>query len=371
MKLLVFHPVVAPYRLDLFNALDKAYDMRLCLMQRNLPGQTFDMERLYADLTPVPEYLTETRNILGIHIPKGIFRTIRTTRPDVVLCSEYNFPTLLTLLYRLLTFRLFKVVSIVDDSYDMASGGNGFSRKHAVARRLITPLLDEVITVEPRVNDWFRSRFGKGVCMPIITDEVKSRRRLERILPLSEQYVRRYNLAGKKVALFVGRLVDIKNPAMLVRAFRQLEDSDYRLVIVGSGDEEKKLRELSQDDSRIIMTGRLEGDALYAWYNVAQVFTLPSRLEPFGAVTNEALLGGCYSLISRNAGSACLIDEDVNGNIIDPNDMVAYTRRLDFALQNVTPVALPMGVRPDGMKIKFKDAVGRLLTTLNNLRNYE
>ena len=57
------------------------------------------------------------------------------------------------------------------------------------------------------------------------------------------------------------------------------------------------------------------------------------KLEPFGAVTNEALLCGCNCVISKVAGSACLIEEGKNGFLVDPHsvDDIAekITRRLN------------------------------------------
>ena len=47
---------------------------------------------------------------------------------------------------------------------------------------------------------------------------------------------------------------------------------------------------------------------------------MPSKHEPFGAVVNEALLAGIYTLCSKHAGSSCLINEGENGMLINPSD---------------------------------------------------
>lgn len=71
---------------------------------------------------------------------------------------------------------------------------------------------------------------------------------------------------------------------------------------------------------RYIIPWEKTGHELYAWYNIAQLFVLASWQEAFGAVTNEALQGGCRCLISELAGSQCLIKEGINGCTFNPHD---------------------------------------------------
>lgn len=136
-----------------------------------------------------------------------------------------------------------------------------------------------------------------------------AKKRLERVLPISQNYVSEYHLEGKKVLLFVGRLVALKNVKFALRAFIKANLDNTIFVIVGDGPEKEKLEKIAAGNPAVIFTGRLEGDELYAWYNVGQVFTLPSYKEPFGAVTNEALVAGCKVLISKDAGSNCLVKD--------------------------------------------------------------
>ena len=84
------------------------------------------------------------------------------------------------------------------------------------------------------------------------------------------------------------------------------------MVIIGDGIERKNLEKISEKHSdRIIFTGRLEGADLLKWDNVADCFILASYQEPFGAVTNEALLAGCKGL--RQFGIRNLVQTVWNG----------------------------------------------------------
>lgn len=130
---------------------------------------------------------------------------------------------------------------------------------------------------------------------------------------------------------------------------------------------EGELKKLAAKYDNIYFAGRFEGDELYAWYNVGQIFTLPSRLEPFGAVTNEALVAGCQCLVSRNAGSNCLINNGVNGYVIDPRDESTFIHYLSILMDEVSPVKLPLLVKPSMMISTFKKEVTKLFKGIDAL----
>jgi glycosyltransferase involved in cell wall biosynthesis len=361
-KLLVFHPIIAPYRIDFFNEFSKRFNIRVCLFQKNMGGQTLDYSKIENQLDFNPIYIEKNKGFF--YLICEILRQLKNFNPDAVLCSEFCFTTLIVVFFKILLFKRYRILSIVDDSYNMVVGGNQFSRMHAWTTCVLTPFIDNIINVEPRVVEYYQRKYGKGVYMPIIVDDDKARNRLQRILPISQEYVKKYNLEGKKVLLFVGRLVGLKNVSFAVDAFLKADVKNSVFVIVGDGPEKEYLKKLSKGNVNIIFTGFLEGDALYAWYNIAQVFTLQSTQEAFGAVTNEALLGGCYCLVSKIAGSNCLIKENENGNIIDPNDIERYTKILVAALENSLQISLPLQLRENKMHEKFNECFEKMIKDL-------
>lgn len=345
-KLLIFHPTIAPYRIDFFNDLYRAFDTRVCLQYWNLRDQTFDYEKIYAQFEFTPCYLKEWLRLGDRSIWGGIWKHLDEFHPDVVLVSEYGIVALMVLLHRLLKRKKYKIISICDDSYDMLAEKNEFSMLHRIARRTVVPGLDDLVLVEPKAVEWYQQRYGKGFCFPIIKQEDKARAEYALALELSKQLREEYALKWKKVFLFVGRLVDIKNVDTAIKAFSRLDQDKNVFVIVGDGPERNKWEQLAHElNTNVIFTGRKEGQDLNAWYNVADIFVLPSHLEPFGAVTNEALLAGCYTLVSNKAGSSCLIEEGVNGFTFSPMD----EKRLSSLMQDVSH--LPIEHDDNGLKI--------------------
>lgn len=362
-KLLIFHPVIAPYRIDFFNEFSKRFEAEICLYRRNLKNQKFEYTKIEEQFNFKPNWIVKDE--LGLfYWFVQLWKILSLRKNDAVIVSEFGIVTIIAVLHKIVTRGKYKIISMVDDSYDMVAANNQFSWKHKWATKILMPFMSNVINVEPRVVDYYQQKYGKGVYMPIIVDDDRARERLQRILPISSDYVKKYNFEGKKVLLFVGRLVGLKNIPFAIDAFFKANIKDSVFVIVGDGPEMGEIQEMVKGRNNVVLTGRLEGDSLYAWYNIAQVFTLQSTQEPFGAVTNEALLGGCYCLVSKLAGSNCLIKENVNGNIIDPYDEVFFIKILAAALENSVPVSLPLQLRENRMQKPFNDCFENMINNL-------
>ena len=364
---MIFHPTIAPYRIDFFNDLYCAFDTRVCLQYWNLRDQTFDYEKIYAQFAFKPHYLKEIVKIGARSLWGGFWQHLDEFDPDIVLVSEFNVTALMVLAHRFFKRKKYKVVSICDDSYNMVAEKNDFSRLHRMARRLVVPRLDNLILVEPKVTQWYQEHYNKGICFPIIKPEEKARKEYERVLPISKETVKQYCLKDKKVFLFVGRLVALKNVETIIRAFACLNQEENIFAIVGDGPERENLETLAKDlKANVIFTGRLEGDVLNVWYNIADVFVLASYQEPFGAVTNEALLAGCYALVSNKAGSSYLVEEGVNGYTFSPMNVEELAEKMEN-VTNHNVKYTSNGLKRNQMQVSYIYYMKNLLEELNNL----
>lgn len=362
-RLLIFHPTIAPYRIDLFNELYRAFDARVCLLRRGLLSQNFDYEKISQQFVFSPTY-AEGKGPWAM--AKFFVRNIREFKPDVVMAHEYGMSVVVAILYRWLARARYRVVTMCDDSYDMVVNDNDFSRGHKMARRVLAPLVDDMVLVEPNVCDWYKKRYGKGICFPIIRREETIRETYRQALGISRALVVQHELQGKKVFLFVGRLVRLKNVHTLIRAFHKALLQDARLVVVGDGTERAALEQLAHDVGEdVIFTGRLEGLPLYAWYNVADCFVLPSTQESFGAVTNEALVAGCKCLVSKLAGSQCLIENGRNGHTFDPHNEDELTEMI-LKMDRIIVAHGLEELRKSEMVYDYRHYVQELVSDLNH-----
>jgi glycosyltransferase involved in cell wall biosynthesis len=128
------------------------------------------------------------------------------------------------------------------------------------------------------------------------------------------------------VALAVGRLVGYKGLDVLIRAAAPL---DLRLVLVGTGPDEARLRAMA--GARVVFAGRVDDETLVACYHAADVVCLPSisMAEAFGIVLLEAMACG-KPLVTTDlpTGVAAVNRDGVTGLVVPPNDVGALREAL-------------------------------------------
>lgn len=363
-NLLIFHPIIPPYRINFFNALSERFCTTICLFWRNLKDQIFDYPKLQAQFHFQEQYLI--REEIGLfNWIKGIWKMINASKPTTVISTEFGIPTVAIIAHRLLTFSKYKIVVMNDDSYDMTIKSDNFTYRHMIAKIILLPFIDDLIVVDSRVAKYYQRKYKKGIWFPIIYDDNYLRKKYHSLLPQSNKHIIKYGLKGKKILLFVGRLVAIKNVVLALKCFLKLNYPDSVFVIIGDGPEKPHLEQISHDSSNVIFTGRLEGDALYLWYNIAHLFILPSLIEPFGAVVSEALIAGCKVIVSQRAGSSCLIFDEENGEIFDPENEDELQSIMKENLQKISVIEHPLsGIRTSCLREDFVTSIARLHTHL-------
>ena len=336
-SIVVFHPALAPYRIDFFNSLNEAFDVSFYFENRMPAEQSFSQEDLNSRIRFSYSFLKPGLwNVKNLRI--DVLSILKKEKADVVFISEYTILGLLVLLYKFFFQRSMKIVVTCDDNLQMAQSVGLIKR---YVRSLLLHHVDLVLLVNDEVKDWYEKYLpfkAKYFYFPIIQSDEQFRKRLEKAKPQSEQLRQSCHLENKKVVLYVGRLVKVKNVGLLLEAFRSVYETDKNvgLVIVGDGDESRLLQSQVKDlieEGCIVFVGKKEGNMLMAYYNFGDIFVLPSIYEPFGAVVNEALLAGCYVLCSSKAGASCLIKNDVNGNVFSPDSLQNLISLLRKALE--------------------------------------
>ena len=370
-RLLVFHPALAPYRIDFFNALGSQFKCRVVFLYRQGEEVLTRQEEMLKHATFEHGYMPFTQKILGRDISLGYGRAIRKFRPDIVLTCEFGMPLLAPVLLRKFPNIHFRLYTLCDDSIDMAT------RRSSSERRRQAWLLrrtDGVVCISEETARWYKvhTPAKHTMAFPIIRDERKFDAGSDRLHAIAQGYIEKFQLQGCRVALYVGRLIGLKNIHLLLRRFAEQAEShacgeELRLVIVGSGEEEDNLRGLAEElgiARQTIFAGAYSGDDLMAWYLTASFLVLPSRKEAFGAVVNEALLCGCKALVSERAGARSLIDKD-NGRTFNPSSSEDFAEVMKEAFTAAEPIPSKGFRRQSLMKVSFSDCMKQLRHFLN------
>jgi glycosyltransferase involved in cell wall biosynthesis len=365
--ILIFHPALAPYRVDFFNSISKKFPTHFYFNHRNVPAQKFDQNYLQSQLLFRPNFLDRGFNFWGRTIRFGIIKRIMQHNPQIIICTEFGQITIIVFLLKKILRQDFKLYTISDDSIDNSKSRTGI---RSFLRNSITKNVDGVIYPSIDVGDWNRKNISKKIHaleLPIIHSDEKFRIKLENSLNQAAINYKKYNLEGKKVMLFVGRLVEVKNVPVLINAISKIHDKSYVLVVVGDGPLANELKSMVANSNlvnQVVFTGRLEGKALYSWFILAQVLILPSTYEPFGAVVNEALLGGCFVLCSKLAGASSLIN-GLNGLLFNPYKEDELVEKISMVLKNIDPIQdTSIFLRPSKMPFTYRKKIEQLIDSL-------
>ena len=311
-KYVVFHPTIATYRIDFFNSLAKRLNCTIYLLMRKFVNFK-DYDSIEKQFAFVPGYVFDEGDERIRAFSFRYWKILDKEDPDVVLTFEFGSCPMMIILHKLLKRKKYKIITTCDDSPAIYLRGR---LRHRICRMLCLPFLDDVIYSSDEVCELSRKQYGKGLYFPIIRRAADARNKYSSLLPLSGRIAADYGLTSKCVIGFVGRLAPEKNIGELIEAFSISAGESDCLVLIGDGPERQNLESLAkQNNTNALFLGRLEGDDLYAWYNLIDILVLPSKSEAFGAVTNEALLAGCVVIVSDRCGSKCLIRNGINGYV--------------------------------------------------------
>lgn len=313
-KILLFHGCLPPYRIDLFNSFADDFDLQAILMAKPIKLRALGFDAKAMETQAKFHFEWHNRGLYcGNHLISTIYgKVIRRLHPDIVWCQELGVNTLYAIFLK--HFFKYKIILSVDDSPAMLSC---YSVLRRVLRRFVYRRVDLILVVSRKVKSILQKEFEDRnfFYMPIIQDEKKLTLKLEDSALIANEYTTKYSLKDKVVFLFVGRMEKEKRPLFLLHAFMEANMTDAVLVFIGDGSLSQTISDIIVGhhlQERVIQTGKLQGEDLYAWYRVSDYFILPSEFEPFGSVVNEALLSGCKVIISDQVGASTLVN-DANG----------------------------------------------------------
>lgn len=144
----------------------------------------------------------------------------------------------------------------------------------------------------------------------------------------SEEFRTRSGFCDDEVIIgFCGRLVREKGLDVFADALDRLVQMNvpHRALIVGDGPARNWFQSRL---SKSAFTGFLTGEALARAMASMDVFFNPSVTETFGNVTLEAMASGLPVVAAEAPGSQDLIQESVNGRLIQPNAVDQFAEAL-------------------------------------------
>ena len=266
-----------------------------------------------------------------VRLPFRVRRAIRRFRPEAIVAEDPRTATLVMLGRRLAGGPRAKVICEVHGNWRHSTRLYG-----AGGRRLLSPVVDALDRYGIRNADAVRAlSLYTATLVKAERGEVP-----EAVFPtytdlsvFTEKRVR--PLPETPTALFVGVLERYKNIDGLVAAWRRVADRlpDARLVVVGRGPLQAEVEKLAAElPGRVELIAELPPEGVSATLDDATLLVLPSRHEGLGRVVIEAFARGRGVVASRAGGVLDLVDDGVQGLLVDPEDTVGLAGALATVL---------------------------------------
>ncbi|MHA1268761.1 MAG: glycosyltransferase family 4 protein [Candidatus Helarchaeota archaeon] len=153
-----------------------------------------------------------------------------------------------------------------------------------------------------------------------------------------EKIREKYDLIGKKVILFVGRLEYRKGIWDLIKAISNIKKiNNIKCIIIGRGPLKNILLDYISNigvKNRFRFVDMVSFQTLSCLYHLCDIYVQPSFLEGFGLTVIEAM-NAKKTVITTNVGSLPeLITNNFNGILIPPNRPDLLMKKIIYCLEN-------------------------------------
>lgn len=205
------------------------------------------------------------------------------------------------------------------------------------------------ITKSRMAEDYLRSKGIKNVASVGVGLDVKSLEPVKETMLHSDFGKKMDNFKVDNMLLYIGRIETRRNSLFLLEILKEMRDrgENIGLVVIGKGSEEYvnsflyKIKEYALEQY-ILYEPQMEQKYLAEIYGKADVFVLPTKYDIYGMVLLESMHYGLPTVTSPCGGSEMMIENWVNGVVIDGFDVSIWC---DSILQIIKDreVAMNMG----------------------------
>lgn len=214
----------------------------------------------------------------------------------------------------------------------------GFATKYIkFGEKMAAKYADEIIVLSKGVQEYFKKTYNRetnfienGVNKPIIKepDIIKEK----------------YNLKKDDYILYLARIVPEKRLDLLIDAFKKINTSK-KLVIAGgashTNDFYNEIKQKASEDSRIIMTGFVQGEELQELFSNTYLYCLPSDVEGMPISLLEAM----------SYGKNCLVSD------IEENTQVCGKYGMTFKKSDLNDLVEKLNLCLEGLNIKNEQEI--------------
>ena len=261
-----------------------------------------------------------THHFGGLNNP-GAVEALRVWKPDAILIFGYNYRTQLRLI---LSPKLRGIPMFFrGDSHELDPATGWKSRLGREGRKLLFRRFAAFLAVGQANADYFRASGvaeSKIVHVPHCVDNARFQAAETEARVQACEWRRELGIPDDRmVFLFAGKFEGKKRPLDLLMAFLEIPEETRGkavLLMVGSGELERELKQVAQGASDVFFAGFQNQTQMPKVYATGDVLVLPSqgRGETWGLAVNEAFNLGVPAIVSSHVGCGPdLVEDGVTG----------------------------------------------------------
>lgn len=149
----------------------------------------------------------------------------------------------------------------------------------------------------------------------------------------------RFKVPNGKNIVAIGRLTRQKGFDILIESFSKIKKDDVNLIILGEGEDRKKLESLVEDyglKSNVYLPGFVDNP--YSVLRQSDIFVLASRFEGLPTVLIEALTLNKTIVSTKCSGSSEILCNGKYGYLVEKNNVNDLSEKMILALNNLDEV---------------------------------
>lgn len=284
-------------------------------------------------------YVPMTRDVSIVKDIKAIInvkKILKNIHPNIVYCHSSKAGAIGRI--ALLLNRKIKVIYNAHGWYFNAEIPKVKKKIFAFIERMLAKKTNIIINIsESELESALNYKIAKKEKMLIIKnciDFEKYKIDLKQARIISRK---QYNIEDNEILIgTVGRIAEQKNPLLMYRAFKKINEKypNTKLIYVGDGNLKEELLKNVQNDNltdKVIITGWVEKTQ-----NVIpaiDIAVLPSKWEGFGLVLIEYMLCDKAIVASATGGILDIIKDDENGLLFKNDDENSLYEKIELLIE--------------------------------------
>lgn len=299
-------------------------------------------------------YCLNLKGVKGYSEARKIKDVVKNIAPDIIHTHCFR-STLFTALY----LNKYKTISTIHCDYDTYFPayygkliGNimtflmNFSLSQIQLRICVSGLLCDILNKRKRIKFSF---VNNGVD-------------IERFKPISDKSDLRKKLGlplDKKLFIWVGNLIEGKNPLLLVKAIKKIMNDDFFFIFCGDGNLYSEIKEQIKNLSNVILTGNV--DNIDEYLQASDYYMSTSLSEGLPMSVLEAMSCGLPVLLSDIEQHKYVLKDDKAGIVFKVNDEKDLMKKIKYILNSDY----------SEMSIKAREVVLDNFSSLKMAENYQ